>query len=243
MAMPAGHDGDPLAATPAHAQRSRARRVLLICLGVSAYLHAAVVILMPSLGPHSSPPGASILEVVILQPEQLPVSPASPRPEPLPSSKPESTRALARSEHEPRPDAVAPTMALSEAGLDERRPLSVDAASRGSEPAVPDQKTQAPGAAPTMPSSSAGYLRNPAPRYPLAARRAGEQGTVTLRVLVTRDGLPARVDVEKSSGSAHLDRAALEAVRAWRFAPARLGPEPVESWLLVPVVFRLEGSG
>ncbi|MBI2509585.1 MAG: energy transducer TonB, partial [Betaproteobacteria bacterium] len=94
----------------------------------------------------------------------------------------------------------------------------------------------------TLPSFSAAYLRNPPPRYPLAARRAGEQGTVTLRVLITREGLPARVELEKSSGSGHLDAAALEAVRSWRFEPARRGAEPVESWHLVPIVFRLEGA-
>jgi protein TonB len=85
-------------------------------------------------------------------------------------------------------------------------------------------------------------LRNPAPRYPEAARRAGEQGTVTLRVLVTREGLPARVAVERSSGSSGLDRAAREAVKAWRFAPAAQGGERIESWMLVPVVFRLEAA-
>ena len=94
----------------------------------------------------------------------------------------------------------------------------------------------------TPPGFNAAYLRNPAPRYPLAARRAAEQGTVTLRVLVTREGLASRVAVEKSSGSPHLDAAALEAVKAWRFTPARQGADAVESWMLVPIVFRLEGS-
>ena len=92
------------------------------------------------------------------------------------------------------------------------------------------------------PSFNAAYLSNLAPPYPVAARRAGEQGTVTLRVRVTREGLASRVAVEKSSGSPHLDAAALEAVKAWRFAPARQGADAVESWMLVPIVFRLEGS-
>jgi len=87
-----------------------------------------------------------------------------------------------------------------------------------------------------------GTIAAPAPRYPLASRRSGEQGTVTLRVLVTREGLPARVDVEKSSGSPHLDAAALQAVKAWRFTPARQSQNAIESWMLVPVVFRLEGT-
>ena len=49
------------------------------------------------------------------------------------------------------------------------------------------------------------------------------------------------MEVEKSSGSAHLDAAALEAVRGWRFVPARLGADAIEAWVLVPIVFRLEG--
>jgi len=50
---------------------------------------------------------------------------------------------------------------------------------------------------------------------------------VTLRVHVARDGAASRVAVEKSSGSPHLDAAALEAVKAWRFAPARQGGNAV----------------
>lgn len=111
----------------------------------------------------------------------------------------------------------------------------------GPPPPAPELKPQAAGVAVALPSFNAAYLRNPAPRYPAASRRAGEQGTVMLRVLVTRDGLPSRVDVEKSSGSPYLDAAALEAVKAWRFAPARRGDESIESWVLVPIVFRLEG--
>ncbi len=95
-------------------------------------------------------------------------------------------------------------------------------------------------AAPTPARFSASYLRNPAPRYPLAARRAGEQGTVTLKVLVSVEGLPRLVEVDKTSGSSRLDAAALDAVRRWRFAPARRGATPIQSWVLVPVVFRLE---
>jgi protein TonB len=112
----------------------------------------------------------------------------------------------------------------------------------------PVSVTRAPATAPAEPAPpvkppgfNVGYLRNPAPQYPLAARRAGEQGTVLLRVLVTQDGVPAQVSIERSSGFARLDRAAVEAVRTWRFAPARRGADAVEAWVLVPVVFKLEG--
>jgi protein TonB len=105
---------------------------------------------------------------------------------------------------------------------------------------VPEPRLQAPTLSATPPSYQAAYLSNPAPRYPDAARRSGEQGTVKLRVQVARDGVASRVAVEKSSGSPHLDAAALEAVKAWRFAPARQGGNAVESWMLVPIVFRLD---
>lgn len=84
-----------------------------------------------------------------------------------------------------------------------------------------------------------GSAANPLPRYPTAARRRGVEGTVTLAVRVSADGLPRAVEVARSSGSALLDEAALEAVRRWRFRPARRGAEAVEGRVNVPITFRL----
>ena len=86
----------------------------------------------------------------------------------------------------------------------------------------------------------ADYLDNPAPAYPAASRRLGEQGTVLLRVRVMHDGRPQAIEVLAGSGSPRLDRAAAEAVRRWRFVPATQHGAPVDSWLRVPIVFRLE---
>jgi protein TonB len=36
-----------------------------------------------------------------------------------------------------------------------------------------------------------------------------------------------------------LDRAAAEAIQRWRFYPARYGDWPIESWLRIPIEFRL----
>ena len=63
-----------------------------------------------------------------------------------------------------------------------------------------------------------------------------------LRVLVTAAGAPGKVEVDVSSGSEALDRAAQDAVRSWRFVPARRGDAAVDAWVVVPLVFRLESG-
>lgn len=85
----------------------------------------------------------------------------------------------------------------------------------------------------------ANYAHTPKPGYPELARREGWEGTVLLRVLVNPQGTAERVEVNRSSGFEMLDRAALETVKGWRFHPARYGERQVESWVQIPIVFRL----
>jgi periplasmic protein TonB len=77
------------------------------------------------------------------------------------------------------------------------------------------------------------------PGYPASARRAGAAGTAVLRVHVLADGRVGAVEIETSAGHADLDRAAVEAVRQWRFEPGQRGEEPTAMWVLLPVEFRL----
>ena len=77
------------------------------------------------------------------------------------------------------------------------------------------------------------------PLYPPASRRAGEEGTVQLRILVDERGMPGEVQVVKGSGFARLDQAAMDAVRKWRFVAASNGSQNVTSWTKVAVTFRL----
>jgi protein TonB len=86
----------------------------------------------------------------------------------------------------------------------------------------------------------ADYLRNPAPPYPPLAKRMGEQGKVVLRVSVNTQGTADSVEVKASSGSQRLDDSAVNTVRTWKFIPARRGDLPVQSWVLVPIIFKLE---
>ncbi|MBA3930658.1 MAG: energy transducer TonB [Xanthomonas sp.] len=77
------------------------------------------------------------------------------------------------------------------------------------------------------------------PDYPPAAMRAGEQGTVMVRVEVGADGVPTSVEVAERSGSRDLDRAALAAVRQWRFQPAQRDGQPVAGAVTVPIDFKI----
>jgi periplasmic protein TonB len=87
--------------------------------------------------------------------------------------------------------------------------------------------------------TQARYRDTPRPDYPDSARRDGREGRVLLRVLVDDQGRSKQVEINSSSGSDALDRAAAEAIRRWRFQPARYGDKPVESWLRIPIEFRL----
>ena len=97
----------------------------------------------------------------------------------------------------------------------------------------------APSETATLPSFHAEYLSNPAPAYPAASRRLGEEGTVRLRVLVDSSGAPMDILLASSSGHPRLDRAAQEAVSVWRFVPARRGERQVAGWVVVPISFAL----
>jgi len=91
------------------------------------------------------------------------------------------------------------------------------------------------------PRFGAAYLHNPPPRYPLVSRRMGEEGHVMLRVLVSIEGKAESVEIESGSGSARLDKAAVEAVEKWQFIPAKRDREPVSAYVIVPIRFTLNG--
>jgi TonB family protein len=60
-----------------------------------------------------------------------------------------------------------------------------------------------------------------------------------LRVHVETDGRVGDIVLQESAGHADLDGAAVDAVRQWRFEPARNEAGPVAMWVLIPVEFRL----
>ena len=80
---------------------------------------------------------------------------------------------------------------------------------------------------------------NPAPVYPMTARRAGREGRTILRVWVSTTGECSEVQIVETSGTPSLDEAALAAVRRWRFSPATQAGRAVETTITVPIAFKL----
>ncbi|MDD2708366.1 MAG: energy transducer TonB [Verrucomicrobiae bacterium] len=83
------------------------------------------------------------------------------------------------------------------------------------------------------------YLRNPAPRYPEAARQRRQEGVVRLHVDVDERGHAADVRLFSSSGFPLLDESALRTVRDWKFQPARIGAMAIASQVEIPIRFQL----
>ena len=76
--------------------------------------------------------------------------------------------------------------------------------------------------------------------YPEMARRAGVEGRVSIKVLIGKDGRPkpGRTIVEETA-SELLNPAAVKAIMAQVFPPATQNGQPVEVWVVIPIVFRL----
>lgn len=188
----------------------------LKAIGLSALLHAAALAGWP-------PPSA-------LEP---------PRPARLEPIEVALIGAAAPPQRRPRPavprlDSAAPAIASTRtavtSGADEPIHPPQDA---GGESCCEEPLVEA--------RADAAALNNPKPPYPLAARRQGIEGRVLLDVHVRPDGTCAEVRIRASSGHRLLDQAALDAVRRWRFLPARRGARTVDSWVVVPIRFHLDG--
>jgi periplasmic protein TonB len=81
-------------------------------------------------------------------------------------------------------------------------------------------------------------LFSPDPEYSEEARKAKYQGTVVLRMVVGPDGRARDIQVSRSVGMG-LDEKAIEAVRTWKFDPARKDGQAVPVLISVEVTFRL----
>ena len=134
----------------------------------------------------------------------------------------------------PRNGAALLLLTLLTAGCSERARAGLspaDAFWRGSQPDEPPQ----------MLNESLPF------QYPVAQYLGRKQGNVTLRLFVDSAGLVVTdsTRIERPSGIAAFDSAALAGVAALRFRPARRRGAPIAVAMLFPVHFRhpeLQGS-
>lgn len=135
-------------------------------------------------------------------------------------------------------DDVAPPMPVPSSTTRTRRARA--------EPAPTPAPAPAPAAAPSV-AQRAGAAQvttlarahptNRPPRYPDEALRAGWQGVAWLLVDVGPDGRVTNVALERSSGHAVLDAAAVEAVAGWTYDPRRVDGVAAPDRLRLPLRF------
>ena len=155
-----------------------------------------------------------------VEPEAPIAAPPAPRPKPRIAEKKAKT---------PLPEPVKEAENVLPEKVEPPAPLAA------SEPApAPRAETQA-----VLSAGSLQISHRVLPSYPMMARRHGLEGTVVLRLRVTEKGNVGELVVETPSGCADLDKAAIEAVRKWRFVPATRGGVAVAVWVRQPVTFRL----
>jgi len=85
---------------------------------------------------------------------------------------------------------------------------------------------------------AASLINQVRPDYPSIAEQMRLSGTVELRAIIGTDGAIRQIEVV--SGNPILTRAAVEAVRQWRYRPTRLSGQLVEVETLISVNFVLD---
>lgn len=134
----------------------------------------------------------------------------------------------------PKPKPVSPDLPMPNINV----PLAVDGV-----PYVGDYLKSTPSAIPS--SSSGGIATNVVPTtriepvYPPRALRAGIEGMVTVEFTITTDGSVANIEVIKGEPPGVFDRAVVQAVSRWKFAPEIINGQPVEKRARQDIKFTL----
>ncbi|QSA96418.1 energy transducer TonB [Methylococcus sp. EFPC2] len=175
------------------------------------------------------PPKETKIEVTLLAP------PPPPPPPPVVQPRPTPPKDAIPPKPKPKPKKIPPPAV--ETPPVPNVPISDNA------PPAPVQAAPAPPAPPVekvVQLSSADYLRNPPPDYPEDAQERGWAGKVLLKVRILPSGKPDVVQVQKSSGHASLDNAAVKTVKGgWLFKPNMQGDTATAVWVIIPINFQL----
>jgi protein TonB len=172
-----------------------------------------------------------------------PAPPSPPQPEPPPPEPPPELESMIAP---PMPDLPPPVFPV-EAPPPKPKPPPPPKPRQQAAPSTPPSDAPPQPAPPvqqsgprTVTDAQVGYLTRPSPIYPIRSKRAGDQGTVMVKVLVDPTGRPSQVALQKSSGHPELDEAALSALRSARFRPFVDAGAVQAVWVLCPIGFALQ---
>jgi len=107
---------------------------------------------------------------------------------------------------------------------------------------VTTQQIDDPPGACTTADSGPAFTYAMAPEYPAIALEEGQEGFATVTFTMALDGSVSQVKLSGTSGNRLFDRAAVEAVRKSRFAPATHNCGKIAGLYGVPVVFSQSNS-
>lgn len=234
--------------------QTKPERFSKLGLTVSVLLHLLVLYLFLALQSKPTPDVIKEVPITVSLLSEIPeapivenqhkeeVKPEVKQPQPkIKPVKPQKTEQVVATPQPMVSDLPMPTVASEQVAeakaspAEQAEPVEVKAAQVADKPAQkPKEDVTEP------PKFGVAYLNNPKPKYPSLSRRAGEVGRILLKVLVNANGEPESVEISSSSGFERLDTAALEAVKQWRFVPARRNNEAISAYVTVPISFKLD---
>lgn len=162
-----------------------------------------------------------------------------PAPEPKPQPTPKTVPVVKKPVTKPTPRPVVTDKPAPQA-ITEELPPPAPPSNQPPSDAPPTATSSAPPAQ-AVPKTISGvsYINPPRPVYPPLDARMGNEGTVTLRVLINEKGRAEKVEIQKSSGSLRMDDAARDAVMRALFKPYLEDGKPAPAFAIVPINFTL----
>lgn len=225
LAMPAPW----VPATGSSGRYGQAKRANMPAMIVTIALHVVLIAVLLTVRQHFVKKAEAKLTVVNLTP-----APPPPQNQPEPP-KPQQTPVIA-----PRPVVQLNMPVVNPV------PTTPDPVPPQPMPPTNAAPTPAPPSPPAPPSViqdtelGSRMVSGKPPSYPMDSRRKHEEGTVVLTLTLGVDGAVSTIAISRSSGFARLDKAALEAVSRWRWAPIMRDGRAVMVKGLVEIPFVLQ---
>ncbi len=212
--------------------------LIYVGLGVAA---TVIGVGTRKLGPSEKPVDVKFVEQIVKEeppppPEPKPIEAAKPPPPAVPKGM-----QVRKVEKPPPQELVAPREMPKEAPAEadpsqdkgiavwEPDPAELESGVRGKTEEITEQLD---GVVRAQPSKD-----NQPPPYPKAARNAGKTASVALKIRITTGGRVEQVQVME--GEEPFVSAAVDAVKKWRYQPARYQGKPISVYRVIKIAFKL----